>query len=448
MPKPNNERIIDQISDNDADDIYFDEKNVHEKMAHQFADYLIDHSYIYLARKNGAELFSMLTGKFHPFHAEINLYQQWLRKQSEYRNSGNNPLLQSVLRQRITYASTREFIPGGHRPLVYEADGVPVLNTWRPYEPQAEATAGIDLLLWIEYLNRLFPDTGERHTVVQWLAHMFQHPEIKPSWHLILTSATGTGKGFLFDQVLSPLLNGQASLLSSYDRLTGQFSTVIADNMLVFLDDCRSNSKSLHTRLKSLLTERRQQIEEKQEQARMVSTYTRFILASNERRPIRFSPNERERRWFAVRFMEHRHSPEETTEFIGRLAHWLNQDGSLDAIYWWLMAYDLTGFNPNHCRVTDTLAEMQEQSRSMLDIGLSDWLESNRVFKMELLHLMFDAPADLIKHQLEEQGYRQSRIYTNGAGVDRSRYWFPADWKPKQAAKWLEDAADRMIEQF
>ncbi|MCP6357354.1 DUF5906 domain-containing protein, partial [Klebsiella pneumoniae] len=108
------------------------------------------------------------------------------------------------------------------------------------------------------------------------------------------TSATGTGKGFLFDQVLSPLLCGQASLLSSYDKLTGQFSTVIANNLLVFLDDCRSSSKSLHTRLKSLLTERRQQIEEKQEQARMVSTYTRFILASNERRPIRFSPNERE----------------------------------------------------------------------------------------------------------------------------------------------------------
>jgi hypothetical protein len=64
--------------------------------------------------------------------------------------------------------------------------------------------------------------------------------------------------------------------------------------------------------LKSLLTER-QQIEEKQEQARMVSTYTRFILASNERRPIRFSSNERERRWFAVKFMEHRHNPEDTT---------------------------------------------------------------------------------------------------------------------------------------
>ncbi|MDE4730927.1 hypothetical protein PXW57_26425, partial [Klebsiella pneumoniae] len=62
--------------------------------------------------------------------------------------------------------------------------------------------------------------------------------------------------------------------------------------------------------------------------------------------------------------------------------------------------------------------------------------------------LLFDAPPDLIKHRLEELGYRQAPINTNGAGVDRSRYWFPADWKTKQAAQWLEDAADGTTEQF
>lgn len=444
----NDERITNNTAANDAGEIYIDEENGHERLAHQFAEYLMDRGYFYLARNHGADLYSTLTGKFHAFHAETNLYQQWLWKQPGCRNSGHNPLLHDILRQRIKYASAREFIPGGYRPLVYEADGVPVLNTWKPYEPQTEVDAGTDMPLWTEYLERLFPDADERHTVVQWLAHIFQRPEEKPSWHLMLTSATGTGKGFLFQQILSPLLNHQAALLNDYSKLTNQFSTVIANNLLVFLDDCRSSSKSLHTRLKSLLTERRQQIEEKQEQARMVSTYTRFILASNERRPIRFSPNERERRWFAVQFMEHRHNPEETGKFISRLSQWLMQDGSLDAVYWWLMAYDLTGFNPHHCRATETLEEMQEQSRSMLDIELSDWLESNRVFKMESLRLLFDAPADLIKHRLEELGFRQSRINTNGAGVDRSRYWFPADWKPKQAAKWLEDAADGTIEQF
>jgi hypothetical protein len=202
MPNPNNEKIIDNAASNDADEIYIDEKNVHERLAHQFAEYLIEQGYFYLARSHGADLYSTLTGKFHAFHAETNLYQQWLWKQSVGRNSGSNPLLQSVLRQRIKYASAREFIPGGDRPLVYEADGVPVLNTWRPYEPQTAAAAGVDLSLWVEYLERLFPDADERHTVVQWLAHMFQRPEEKPSWHLMLTSAPERER-ILFHQIFA-----------------------------------------------------------------------------------------------------------------------------------------------------------------------------------------------------------------------------------------------------
>ncbi|CZX60293.1 DUF5906 domain-containing protein [Enterobacter hormaechei subsp. steigerwaltii] len=437
MPNPNNEKIIDNAASNDADGIYIDEKNVHERLAHQFAEYLIKQGYFYLARSNGADLYSTLTGKFHAFHAETNLYQQWLSKQSEGRNSGNNPLLLSVLRQRIQYASAREFIPGGDRPLVHEADGVPVLNTWRPYEPQTTATAGIDLSLWVEYLERLFPVTQERHTVCQWLAHMFQRPEEKPSWHLMLTSDTGTGKGFLFNQILYPLLNKQASLLNSYEKLTGKFSSVLSSSLLVFLDDCQSMSKTLQTQLKSLLTERRQQVEEKYAQARMVDTCTRFILASNEKRPLKLDANER--RWYAVSYLEHQQDREDTTQFIDRLDKWLQEEGNLDALYFWFQQYDLAGFNPNRCEHTETLTSMIEQSRSMLDIELTDWLESNKVFKMDMLKSVFHESTDKVKRKLEELGYRQAPLYTNGQNVDRSRYWFPRDWKPKQAAQWVEE---------
>jgi hypothetical protein len=75
----------------------------------------------------------------------------------------------------------------------------------------------------------------------------------------------------------------------------------------------------------------------------------------------------------------------------------------------------------------------------MLDIELTDWLESNKVFKMDMLKNVFNESPDKVKRKLEELGYRQARIYTNGQNVDRSRYWFPRDWKPKKAAQWLEE---------
>jgi hypothetical protein len=103
----------------------------------------------------------------------------------------------------------------------------------------------------------------------------------------------------------------------------------------------------------------------------------------------------------------------------------LQEKGNLDALYFWFQQYDLAGFNPNRCEHTATLTSMIEQSRSMLDIELTDWLESNKVFKMDMLKNVFNESPDKVKRKLEELGYRQARIYTNGQNVDRSRYWFP-----------------------
>ncbi|MEZ2380200.1 primase-helicase family protein [Enterobacter sp. RCC_40] len=422
---------------NDVDAYDSEQEETKKLHALNFANYMKERGYIYLNRPQGPELYSIGTDKTYPYHSEYNLFLQWYKKQPEVNVKPNPAIVHEALVQGLKFVSGKTFAPGSSVPLIYEADGVPVLNTWQPYEPKTEVMPDADLSLWLEYLERLFPAAQERHTVCQWLAHMFQRPEEKPSWHLMLTSDTGTGKGFFFHNVLYPLLNKQASLLNSYDKLTGKFSSVLSSSLLVFLDDCQSMSKTLQTQLKSLLTERRQQVEEKYAQARMIDTCTRFILASNEKRPLKLDANER--RWYAVTYLEHQQGREDTTQFLDRLDTWLKQEGNLDALYFWFQQYDLAGFNPNRCESTVTLNSMIEQSRSMLDIELSDWLESNRVFKMDTLKLVLKEPPDKVKRKLEELGYRQAPIYTNGPGVDRSRYWFPRDWKPKQAAQWIED---------
>lgn len=437
MQNQNTEHLTEHRAANDVD-VYGEQQEQTKKLhALNFANYMKERGYIYLNRQQGPELYSIWTGKTYPYHAEYNLFLQWYKKQPEVNAKPNLAMVHDTLAQCLKFVSGKTFAPGKAVPLIYEADGVAVLNTWQPYAPETEGSPDADLSLWLEYLERLFPVAQERHTVCQWLGHMFQHPEEKPSWHLMLTSDTGTGKGFLFNQILYPLLNKQASLLNSYEKLTGKFSSVLSSSLLVFLDDCQSMSKTLQTQLKSLLTERRQQIEEKYAQAQMIDTCTRFILASNEKRPLKLDANER--RWYAVSYLEHQQDREDTTQFIDRLDKWLQEQGNLDALYFWFQQYDLAGFNPNRCERTATLTSMIEQSRSMLDIELTDWLESNKVFKMDMLKNVFNESPDKVKRKLEELGYRQARIYTNGQNVDRSRYGFPRDWKPKQAAQWIEE---------
>ena len=109
--------------------------------------------------------------------------------------------------------------------------------------------------------ERLFTIESEREIVLNWISHLIQKPYEIPSFHLMLIGETGTGKGTLCNALISPLISNQLVSINSYSQLTGRFSDILADNLLIVLDDCRRGSHNTSTALKSLLTEKRVYIE-------------------------------------------------------------------------------------------------------------------------------------------------------------------------------------------
>ncbi|EJP4958025.1 hypothetical protein NUB00_002227 [Salmonella enterica] len=61
----------------------------------------------------------------------------------------------------------------------------------------------------------------------------------------------------------------------------------------------------------------------------------------------------------AVSYLEHQQDREDTTQLIDRLDKWLQEEGNLDALYFWFQQYDLAGFNPNRCEHTATLTSIR-----------------------------------------------------------------------------------------
>lgn len=300
------------------------------------------------------------------------------------------------------------------------------INTYKAYEPKPSSA---DISLFLEYLTRLFPDSYDYSTCVSWLAHMFQRPEQRPSWHLLLTSHVGTGKGFLVQEILNPLLVQQTSVVSSFERVMGKFSTVLSDNMLVLLDDPKSKSDNTATQLKSLLSEERAYVEQKGLTGGMVDTFTRFILASNEARPLRLDDNER--RWYCPKRLEHRTSKEETQLFIGLLADALKRPGYLDAIYNWFMAYDIGNFNHKHIAQSDMLLEMIGLSENSSDYLFSDFTANHSFFKQKELLTAFEdeglsRPHDAyVKNMLQSLGFKRKQFRSEG--IVMTGIWCKAD---------------------
>ncbi|MNG66668.1 hypothetical protein D3C81_745770 [compost metagenome] len=409
----------------------------------RFIEYLRARDYVFKPTTRGPELFCALDATTYDYHSVAPLFYFWCRQHSEVciwpLDEGWGQLM-----QRLPFVSREIFSPAVEPSrFVPLAGGTLALNTYRRYAPDGAGEVSTpDLSVWLEYIERLFPDASERHTVMQWLSHMFQHPEQRPSWHLMLTSDTGTGKGVLYGEVLCPLLAQQTYSLNSFSKLTEKHSTILTDSMLILLDDVKTSNDGQATLLKSILSEETQQIRPLYGDARMERCYTRIILASNEHRPMKLDANER--RWYAPRFMEHRTSREDTQQFIGdRLIPWLCS-GGLELVFQWFMVYDLSGFNHKYVPQSPALLDMIDASVTTLEQAVDDFLTENRVFTFATFQGSFEEyrKDDLAKKILTERGYISKRPYQKRenpvTGVcSQEKYWMPGDFSPEDAREWL-----------
>ncbi|PWK38673.1 primase-helicase family protein [Cupriavidus plantarum] len=357
-------------------------------------------------------LFNRFTGQVQSLSYLRNNFDEWLDatgNECEFFN-------ERYFIRGLTHVVGQKFKPNAKDYAVDPATGYRYANTYRRYVPTTDST-DVDPI-FLEFFERFIAVDRERHAFVQYLAHIFQRPDERPSWHPMLISEPGTGKGFLVQDILRPLLI-HTSVVADYSRVMGQFSSVMSENLLVMLDDCKARSDATQTKLKSFLSEERAYIERKHAQGGMEDTYVRFILASNEDRPLHLDANER--RWFVPARLVHRVDRHETQAFIATVAHWLKQPGSLCKVYNWFMSYPLDGFNHKDAPDSEGLSRIVAMSRNPYADFLEAYVADNAVFTYADLKDAFKAdgltpPGDReLGHLLREIGYEatQRRIDSN-----------------------------------
>jgi hypothetical protein len=243
------------------------------------------------------------------------------------------------------------------------------LNEWKGF---AVTAAAGNTKPFFRLLLRVLPNRAARRYVLQWLAHLIQHPAVKMHVSLAFWShEQGVGKNLLFECMTAIIgaahstVIGQAELGSAFNGWANRKVLVIGDEV------SKSDRRQDTDKLKGLVTGTTVYVNEKYQPAREVPNFLNFIFLSNHHDALFL--DDTDRRYFVWEITADRLPNANVQEFV----KW-RDSGGLAALMHFLMTHDLSGFNPKApAPMTDAKLQMAQDNRSDLENWIAELMGSS-----------------------------------------------------------------------
>lgn len=284
-------------------------------------------------------------------------------------------------RSRKLYADV--FAPG--EPEIFLSplyDNRPCYNTFNP-----KFLGGMrkgDPSPWLNHMDRLGFTEAEQHHLLQWMAFTIQHPDKKINHAIMLGGAEGIGKDLLFAPLMR-YFNRYVSEIGN-DELQSPYGDWIPNKKVVLVNEVKVGGTQAEIQrtmnlLKSLIATPPDtiQINEKFKGRYVVKNILALMMTTNHKDAL-VTP-EFSRRFFMLWSNNYHRgedgdiTPEAKLYFKG-MFNWLNNGGAEICAYY-LMNYDITGFNPSESPdPTDWALEMLDMSKPQLQIEIEKMIKN------------------------------------------------------------------------
>jgi hypothetical protein len=164
-------------------------------------------------------------------------------------------------------------------------------NQWRPSAVLAEEG---DTSLWDAHLAYLFPDEVERNHLLNWMAGVLQHQEVKPMHALLLIGKMpGTGKSFVI-RVLAALIGENNWQPLTQDILANGFTGWATRSKLVTVEELRAVQKTeISKKLHPWITQGPMTVNEKNLPTFVIDQVIAFAFMSNKPDAIELDNSDR-----------------------------------------------------------------------------------------------------------------------------------------------------------
>ncbi|MFK0570699.1 DUF5906 domain-containing protein [Endozoicomonas sp.] len=235
-----------------------------------------------------------------------------------------------------------------------------IYNLWKGFT--CEPAEG-DCSLYLAHIrdNICNGDSVAYQYLLDWMAHTIQKPAELPGVAIVLMGKQGTGKGVYVNE-FGRIFGNHFKQVSSSEQLLGRFNSLLADSLLIFLDEALwGGEKKLEGALKTLITENRRMVEFKHKDMVAMDNYNRIIMATNNDWAIPAGPDERR---YLVLPVSSQHMQD--TTYFQAITEQMNTGGRA-ALLKTLLERDISKTNIRIAPKTRALLRQKEESFSPVE---------------------------------------------------------------------------------
>jgi hypothetical protein len=318
-------------------------------------------------------------------------------------------------------------------------------NTWRPSKIVA---APGDTSVWDAHLAYLFPDEVDRNHLLNWLAGVLQHQDIKPKHALLMIGKDqGTGKSFV-SAVFSALLGDDNCQTLTQDILHASFTGWALRTKLVIVEELRAIDRAeLKGKLHVWITEAGITINEKNIPTFKLDQVLAMFLMSNKEDAVEVDNTDRRYLVLQTKATPHR----DQDAYYSRLYALLADPIALGAIMHQLMTRDLGDYKING-RAPDTAAKARLKNATANEV--TQYMMENSgmepfSYRVVTLNEIREALPRSIQNRASLPKLREAmefcgavpwhkQIRPRGFGTDKLRVWLQCDTAKRKDLQSIE----------
>jgi hypothetical protein len=253
----------------------------------------------------------------------------------------------------LAFVNTEMYLPLPYT--LVKINSAVYFNTYEPPKSVPSGLSKVRPVLWQEFLDRWFPYNIDVQNVLEaYIAKLIFDPLNRPHFCMVIRSDQGTGKNFLTETILSPLLGDKNVVPTSLDKLVARFNGSLFSNKLIVLNEVDNDRKGTYTKLKDKITDNVITVEDKYKNPRVQSIYSGIFVFSNEDIPLYIDQDDR--RFYVTPRLVNKVSKKETQEFIEAFASWLAG----------------IQFSAKGCEITTGMGKLASWLKSVADNGYHD----------------------------------------------------------------------------